>query len=33
MGTEAATCIISLSQGRWPDGAVVNGELKGRWRW
>ena len=33
MGIEAADCIIKLSQGQWPDAAVVNGELKGRWKW
>ena len=33
MGVEAAKCIIDLSRGRWPDGAVVNQELNGRWRW
>ncbi len=33
MGTEAAKSIIDLSQGRWPEGAVVNADLKGDWRW
>lgn len=33
MGMEAANCIIDLSNGRWPDTAVVNSELKGKWRW
>lgn len=33
MGNEAAQCVIDLSQGRWPEGAVVNDELKGRWTW
>ena len=33
MRTEAANCIISLSKSEWPDGAVVNDELIGRWRW
>ncbi len=33
MGMEAANCIIDLYQGGWPDGAAVNNELKGRWRW
>ena len=33
MGNEATQCIIDLSTGRWPDGAVVNDELKGKWRW
>ncbi len=31
--TEAANCIVSLYRGEWPAGAVVNDELKGRWRW
>ncbi len=33
MGNEAAQCVIDLSEGRWPEGAVVNDELKGRWTW
>ena len=33
MHIEAAQCVIDLSRGVWPDGAVVNGELKGHWRW
>jgi phosphoglycerate dehydrogenase-like enzyme len=33
MGNEAAQCVIDLFNGRWPDGAVVNSELKGRWSW
>ena len=33
MGMEAANCIIDLSNDRWPDGAVVNGELKEKWCW
>ena len=33
MGIEAAECIIKLHRGQWPDGAVVNDELKGRWTW
>ena len=33
MGNEAAQCVIDLSQGRWPEGAVVNNDLKGRWTW
>ena len=33
MGIEAAQCIISLSRGEWPEGAVVNRELKGKWQW
>ena len=33
MAIEAAQSIIDLSQGRWPEGAVVNADLKGDWRW
>ena len=33
MGIEAAQSIIDLFQGRWPEGAVINDGLKGKWRW
>ncbi len=33
MAVEAADCIIRLRRGDWPDGAVVNQELKPDWRW
>ena len=33
MATEAAQCIIDLSRGVWPEAAVLNSELKGKWRW
>lgn len=33
MGIEAAQCIVKLYQGTWPEGAVVNHELKGKFRW
>ena len=33
MGVEAATCIVNLYRGEWPDEAVVNKELKGNWSW
>jgi phosphoglycerate dehydrogenase-like enzyme len=33
MGAEAARCIIALSRGEWPEGAVVNDSLKSGWRW
>lgn len=33
MGFEAAASIIDLSEGRWPDGSVVNHELKEQWSW
>lgn len=31
MGLEAASCIIKLFRGEWPNGAVVNDELKENW--
>jgi phosphoglycerate dehydrogenase-like enzyme len=33
MGVEAANCIIALYRGQWPEGAVVNEELRGSWQW
>ena len=33
MGVEAADCIIKLYQGTWPEGAVVNDELRDGWKW
>ena len=33
MGLEAAQCIVDLRTGRWPEGSVVNADLKGRWQW
>lgn len=33
MGLEAAQCIVDLHNGRWPEGSVVNSELKGQWSW
>jgi phosphoglycerate dehydrogenase-like enzyme len=33
MAIEAAECIVKLSGGEWPAGAVVNDELKGAWKW
>jgi len=33
MGAEAARCIVALSRGEWPDGAVINDSLKSGWRW
>lgn len=33
MGIEAANCIINLNKGIWPDGCVVNAQLKGKWIW
>lgn len=33
MGVEAADCIIKLSRNEWPDGAVVNADLRDTWSW
>lgn len=33
MGMEAAECVIALWQGRWPEGAVLNDELRSGWKW
>jgi D-3-phosphoglycerate dehydrogenase len=33
MGVEAADCIVRLQRNEWPEGAVVNAELKSTWRW
>jgi len=33
MGIEAAQCVLTLYRGGWPDEAVLNPELKGRWKW
>ena len=33
MGVEAAECIASLRHGNWPEGAVVNNEIKDGWTW
>jgi phosphoglycerate dehydrogenase-like enzyme len=33
MATLAAQCIVSLYQGKWPSGCVVNDELEAGWRW
>ena len=33
MATESAENIIQLYRGLWPEGAVVNEELKSRWKW
>lgn len=33
MGIECAQNIVSLYQNRWPEGAVVNDELRGTWKW
>jgi phosphoglycerate dehydrogenase-like enzyme len=33
MAELAARCIVRLAQGEWPEGCVVNDELKDGWRW
>ena len=33
MGVEAAKCIVDLYRGDWPDGSVVNRELRAGWKW
>ncbi len=33
MGNLAAQCIVDLYQGRWPEGCVVNDQLRSGWSW
>lgn len=33
MAVEAAECVVKLYRGQWPEGAVVNSELKQAWQW
>ncbi len=33
MGIESAHNILKLSRNEWPEGAVVNVELRSRWKW
>ena len=33
MAIEAADCIIKLSHNQWPSGAVVNDQLREKWKW
>ena len=33
MGIECARSIATLYRGAWPEGAVVNDELRGQWKW
>ncbi len=33
MGIEACECIARLYRGEWPEGAVVNAQLRHGWRW
>lgn len=33
MAIEAAECIVKLHSGEWPEGAVVNDDLRNGWKW
>ena len=33
MGNEAAQSIIDLYNGKWPEGSIVNKEVKESWNW
>jgi hypothetical protein len=33
MAELASSCIVSLYQGKWPAGCVVNEELREGWKW
>ncbi|MEX2140361.1 MAG: phosphoglycerate dehydrogenase [Pirellulales bacterium] len=33
MAELSARCVVDLYQGRWPEGCVVNDELRADWRW
>ena len=33
MGMEAAECIVKLRRNEWPEGNVINEELRERWKW
>jgi phosphoglycerate dehydrogenase-like enzyme len=33
MAVECAECIVKLRRGEWPEGAVVNDELRGTFKW
>jgi D-3-phosphoglycerate dehydrogenase len=33
MAEQAAHCVIDLFHGRWPEGCIVNEEIKTHWRW
>jgi D-3-phosphoglycerate dehydrogenase len=33
MAEEAAQCVIALYRGDWPEGRVINHELRSIWRW
>lgn len=33
MGRKAAWCLVELAANRWPEGCIVNDELRASWRW
>jgi phosphoglycerate dehydrogenase-like enzyme len=33
MAEQAARCVIGLYRGDWPEGCVLNEELRSSWRW
>jgi phosphoglycerate dehydrogenase-like enzyme len=33
MAALSAQCIVDLHQGRWPEGCVVNEDLRPLWQW
>jgi len=33
MAIESANNVITLHQGQWPAGAVINTQLQGKWSW
>jgi phosphoglycerate dehydrogenase-like enzyme len=33
MAEQAARCVIDLFRGRWPEGCVVNDEIRQGWQW
>lgn len=33
MAEQAAQCVIELYRGHWPDGCIINDELRPGWRW
>jgi phosphoglycerate dehydrogenase-like enzyme len=33
MAREAARCVIELHRGNWPEGCILNEELRPDWRW
>lgn len=33
MAIESATCVAQLYRGEWPEGAVINDQLRDGWKW